>query len=146
MKPWAEMTVPERVDAITGVYHQTTGDCRDIGKALGASKAAISGFYNRNRERLAHVPLRGQLRLNTEKELQRKRGGIKEPVKAPEPEIIRQESFTPKNPVTLLEIEDTGCRFVIEVRRGGESLFCNETATRKFGFCPHHSKLNYAPV
>jgi hypothetical protein len=140
VKPWAELTIPERIDAITRVYPETIGDCRDIGKALGTTKAAIAGFYNRNRDRLAHVPLRGNMRLNTEKELQRKRGGIKEPV-PPEP----VKSFEPKNPVTLLEIEDTGCRFVVEVRRGGESLFCNETATRKFGFCPHHSKLNYEP-
>lgn len=144
MKPWQEMTIPERIDAISGVYHQTKGDCRDIGKALGTTKAAIAGFYNRNRDRLAHVPLRGQLRLNTEKELQRKRGGIKEPVAPPSsPEPVNV--FEPSNPVTLLEIDDHGCRYVVEVRRGGESLFCNERATRKFGFCLHHSKLNYEP-
>lgn len=144
MKPWAELTVPERIDAITRVYPETKGDCRDIGKSLGTSKAAIAGFYNRNRDRLAHVPLRGNLRLNTEKELQRRRGGIKEPVPPPPPpEIVKP--FVPSNPVTLLEIEDTGCRFVVEVRRGGESLMCNETATRKFGFCLYHSKINYEP-
>lgn len=144
MKPWAELTIPERIDAITRVYAQTKGDCRDIGKALGTTKAAIAGFYNRNRDRLAHVPLRGKMRLNTEKELQRKRGGIKEPsAPAPTPEPVKV--FEPSNPVTLLEIEDTGCRFVVEVRRGGESLMCNETATRKFGFCLHHSKINYEP-
>lgn len=144
MKPWAEMTIAERIDAITRVYPETIGDCRDIGRALGASKAAIAGFYNRNRDRLAHVPLLGNMRLNTEKELQRKRGGIKEPVSRPlPPEPVK--AFEPKNPVTLLEIEDTGCRYVVEVRRGGESLFCNEAATRKFGFCLYHSKLNYEP-
>ncbi|QIW87534.1 hypothetical protein Ab1vBOLIVR4_gp17c [Agrobacterium phage OLIVR4] len=144
MKSWSEMTIPERIDAITRVYPDTTGDCRDIGKALGTSKAAIAGFYNRNPERLAHVPLRGKMRLNTEKELQRKRGGIKEPVPPlPPPEPVNV--FEPSNPVTLLEIEDTGCRYVVDVRRGGESLMCNETATRKFGFCPYHSKLNYEP-
>lgn len=118
--------------------------------------AEISGKHSEQRKRRLpgsiiatatdwHMsPLRGKMRLNTEKELQRKRGGIKEPsAPAPTPEPVKV--FEPSNPVTLLEIEDTGCRFVVEVRRGGESLMCNETATRKFGFCPHHSKLNYEP-
>ncbi|AFH19712.1 hypothetical protein F406_gp103 [Agrobacterium phage 7-7-1] len=146
MKTWAELTISEKIGAITRAYsetHDAKGDCAGIAEALGTTKAAIAGFYNRNRDELKHVPLRGKLRLNTEKELQRKRGGIKEPAPPPPPP---PEGFTPKNPVTLLDIEDDGCRYIVEVHRAGLSLFCNEPAKKKFGYCTYHSKLNYTPA
>lgn len=152
MKTWQDLSTEEKIEAVIAAYAKLKINERTLTTIAekinhttpGATRNAITGIYNRNKNTFRKYPLDGKYALMDEARPKAVKGrGVLKSAKVnktPPPPVVKKE--LPPEPVRimklLVDLNIDECKWP-ESGTGAATIFCGCPTDRLKPYCTHHT-------